>query len=74
MHGKLDGQRKHVSDLKMTQMSDDKDSIENPEKRTKALEVQIRAAREKAELWDAIIHVLREDYGVTVEKMCLGKT
>ena len=57
----------------MTQISDDKDSIENPEKRTKALEVQIRAAREKAELFDAIAHVLREDYGVTVEKKRLGK-
>ncbi|MCP3176956.1 hypothetical protein MJO47_07545 [Desulfuromonas sp. KJ2020] len=55
-------------------MSDDKDSIENPDKGTKALEVQIRAAREKAELFDAIIHVLREDYGVTVEKKRLDKS
>lgn len=58
----------------MTQMSDDKDSIENPDKGTKALEVQIRGAREKAELFDAIIHVLREDYGVTVEKKRLDKS
>jgi transposase len=39
-----------------------------PEQRIKQLETQLREAQEKAALFEAVIDVMREDYGVTVKK------
>ncbi len=44
-----------------------------PEQQIKALQVQLEQAQEKARLFEAVIDVLRKDYGVRVVKKPLGK-
>lgn len=39
-----------------------------PEQQIKALQVQLREANEKAQLFEAIVDVLKEDYGVRIVK------
>jgi hypothetical protein len=45
-----------------------------PEQRIKELEVQLRDAQEKAQLFEAVLDVLKKDYGVRVVKKPLGKS
>jgi len=45
-----------------------------PEQRIKELEVQLREAREKAQLFEVVLDVLKKDYGVRVVKKPLGKS
>lgn len=45
-----------------------------PEQRIKALEVQLKEANEKAKLFEAMLDVLKKDYGVKVIKKPLGKS
>jgi len=45
-----------------------------PEQKIKALEVQLREANEKARLFEAVLDVLKKDYGVRVVKKPLGKS
>lgn len=45
-----------------------------PEQRIKELEVQLKLAQEKAQLFEAVLDVLKKDYGVRVVKKPLGKS
>lgn len=45
-----------------------------PEQRIKELEVQLQDAQEKAQLFEAVLDVLKKDYGVRVVKKPLGKS
>lgn len=45
-----------------------------PEQRIKELEVQLREAREKSQFFEAVIDVLKKDYGVRVVKKPVGKS
>lgn len=45
-----------------------------PEQQIKALEIQLREANEKAQLFEAVLDVLKKDYGVRVVKKPLGKS
>ena len=45
-----------------------------PEQRIKALEVQLKEANEKAKLFEAMLDVLKKDYGVKVTKKPFGKS
>jgi transposase len=45
-----------------------------PEQKIKALEVQLREANEKALLFQAVLDVLKKDYGVRVVKKPSGKS
>jgi transposase-like protein len=45
-----------------------------PEQKIKALEVQLQEANEKARLFEAVLDVLKKDYGVRVVKKPLGKS
>jgi transposase-like protein len=45
-----------------------------PEQKIKALEVQLQEANEKARLFEAVLDVLKKDYGVRVAKKPLGKS
>jgi transposase len=45
-----------------------------PEQQIKALEVQLKEANEKARLFEAMLDVLSQDYGVRVVKKPLGKS
>ena len=44
-----------------------------PEQQVKALQVQLEQANEKARLFEAMLEVLKKDYGVRVVKKPLGK-
>ena len=43
-------------------------TCQSPEQQIKQLEVQLRDAREKAQLFEKVIEVLEKDYGVVVKK------
>lgn len=45
-----------------------------PEQRIKELEVQLKDAQEKAQLFETVLNVLKKDYGVRVVKKPLGKS
>ena len=45
-----------------------------PEQKIKALEVQLREATEKAQLFEAVLDVLKKDYGMRVVKKPSGKS
>lgn len=45
-----------------------------PEQRIKELEVQLKEAREKSQFFEAVIDVLKKDYGVRVVKKPVGKS
>ena len=45
-----------------------------PEQQIKALQVQLAQAQEKARLFEAVVEVLKKDYGVRVVKKPLGKS
>lgn len=45
-----------------------------PEQRIKELEVQLKEAREKSQFFEAVIEVLKKDYGVCVVKKPVGKS
>lgn len=45
-----------------------------PEQKIKALEVQLQEANEKARLFEAVLDVLKKDYGVRVVKKPSGKS
>lgn len=45
-----------------------------PEQRIKELEVQLKEAREKSQFFEAVIDVLKKDYGVRVVKKPMGKS
>jgi transposase-like protein len=45
-----------------------------PDQRIKALEVQLRESQEKAKLFEAVLDVLKRDYGVRVVKKPSGKS
>ncbi len=45
-----------------------------PEQQIKALQVQLAQAQEKAQLFEAVLDVLKKDYGVRVVKKPLGKS
>ena len=45
-----------------------------PEQQIKALQVQLKEANEKAQLFEAVLDVLKKDYGVRVVKKPLGRS
>jgi transposase len=45
-----------------------------PEQQIKALQVQLKQAQEKAQLFEAMLDVLKKDYGVRVVKKPSGKS
>lgn len=49
-------------------------AVLTPEQQIKALEVQLKQANEKARLFEAVLDVLKQDYGVRVVKKPLGKS
>ncbi len=45
-----------------------------PEQQIKALQVQLKQAEQKAQFFEAVVDVLKKDYGVRVVKKPLGKS
>ncbi len=72
-HGKLDWSSK-PSALQSASFMNQTDTPLSPEQQIKALQVQLRDAQRKAELFEKVIQVLETDYGVRVVKKPLGKS
>ena len=49
-------------------------TVLTPQQQIKALQVQLKLANEKAQLFEAMLDVLKKDYGVRVVKKPLGKS
>lgn len=47
---------------------------QTPEQRIKELEVQLKQANEKARLFEAIVNVIKNDYGLAMPKKPSGKS
>lgn len=45
-----------------------------PEQQIKALQVELAQAKERAQFFEAVVDVLKKDYGVRVVKMPVGKS
>ena len=45
-----------------------------PEQRIKELEKQLKIANEKAQLFEAIVNVIRDDFGIAIPKKHFGKS
>ena len=71
-HGRQDWQASSGSKgpQKMTESS----KPLTPEQRIKELEVQLKEAQEKAQFFEAVVSVLKRDYGVKVAKKPAGKS
>lgn len=73
-HGLQDWERMRSGEARRAEMAVDRKVQETPEQRIKALEEQLKVANEKARLFEAMLDVIREDYGVKVTKKRLGKS
>lgn len=73
-HGQQGWRKIRASDFKGNVMVGRSQTPLSPEQRIKALEVQLKEANEKAKLFEAMLDVLRKDYGVKVTKKPSGKS
>lgn len=73
-HGKLDwANRPSVAQVGGF-MSTEPASALTPEQQIKALQVQLKEAREKAQLFEAMLDVIKTEYGVRLTKKPSGKS
>ncbi len=70
-HGRLDWSRLSPSSGVRSLVMDDKPTVLTPEQRIKALEVELKEAKLKAELFEAMLEVIRTEYGVQLPKKSL---
>lgn len=70
-HGRLDWHKLGGSDLKGVIMGIEK-RAQTPEQRIKELEVQLKEANLKAQLFESMLDIIKTEYGVTVPKKPLG--
>lgn len=70
-HGRLDWQKGSPFHQRETPMSDH--SLLTPEQRIKELEQQLAETKRKAEFFEAVVDVLKRDYGVSLVKKPRGK-
>lgn len=73
-HGRQNwGSMAHFGRMNDTSQSRNSQML-TPEQRIKELEVQLKEAREKSQFFEAVIDVLKKDYGVRVVKKPVGKS
>ena len=70
-HGQLDWHKLQGSDLKRDLMESDK-RPQTPEQRIKELEMQLKEANLKAQLFESMLDIIKTEYGVSVPKKPLG--
>lgn len=73
-HGKLDWMRHPSAALIGGHMSTAPIPALTPEQQIKALQVQLKAANEKAQLFEAMLDVIKTEYGVRLTKKPSGKS
>ena len=72
-HGRLDW-KGASSALKQRETMSEPPKPLTPDQRIKELEVQLKEAQEKAQFFEAVVTVLKRDYGVKVAKKPVGKS
>lgn len=72
-HGRLDWHNQSPTLSKDSQMSDPT-LPQTPDQRIKELEVQLKEANEKARLFEAMLDVIKNEYGVRIPKKPLGRS
>lgn len=70
-HGQLDWYRLGGSDLKRNVM-DSETRPQTPEQRIKELEMQLKEANLKAQLFESMLDIIKTEYGVSIPKKPLG--
>jgi transposase-like protein len=71
-HGHLDWYNLSSSDLKITDMTKKPALSLTPEQRIKALEVELKDAKLKAQLFEAMLDIIKNEYGVKLPKKPLS--
>lgn len=73
-HGRQDwSQGASIRSRRRSSMTDEKEPL-TPEQRIKELEQQLAVMRQKAQLFEAVVDVLKNDYGISFVKKCPGKS
>ena len=72
-HGRLDWHNLSPTIPKDAQMNDQQMPL-TPDQRIKELEVQLKEANEKARLFEAMLDVIKNEYGIKIPKKPLGKS
>lgn len=72
-HGRMDWHKLSPPLLKGATMSDKQLPL-TPDQRIKELEVQLREANEKARLFEAMLDVIKNEYGIKIPKKPLGRS
>ncbi len=72
-HGRLDWHNHAPTLSKDSQMSEPK-LPQTPDQRIKELEVQLKEANEKARLFEAMLDVIKNEYGIRIPKKPLGRS
>ena len=70
-HGRMDWHKLSPSIQKTAPMSDKQLPL-TPDQRIKELEVQLKEAKEKARLFEAMLDVIKNEYGIKIPKKPLG--
>jgi transposase-like protein len=72
-HGRLDWHNQSPALSKDSQMSEPT-LPQTPDQRIKELEVQLKEANEKARLFEAMLDVIKNEYGIRIPKKPLGRS
>jgi transposase len=72
-HGRMDWHKLSPSLRKDDQMKDQTLPL-TPDQRIKELEVQLKEANEKARLFEAMLDVIKNEYGIRIPKKPLGRS
>ena len=72
-HGRLDWHN-HVPTLSKDSQMSEPTLPQTPDQRIKELEVQLKEANEKARLFEAMLDVIKNEYGIRIPKKPLGRS
>lgn len=73
-HGRQNWNGQTVPFVAGGKMANQQKTVLAQDKRIKQLEIQLREASEKARLFDAMLDVLKNDYGISIAKKPSGKS
>ena len=71
-HGRQDWGRLEASTLRRSDPMSKSVQAQTPEQRIKELETQLKEANQKAQLFEAMVEVIRKEYGVKLPKKPSG--
>lgn len=71
-HGQMDWHKLGGSDVKRTDLMNEKKLPLTPEQRIKELEMQLKESNLKAQLFESMLDIIKTEYGISVPKKPLG--